>query len=864
MSSAPHQAAFDAQPDVVEADPSEAQSELSAALTPAAAAVAPFASTAALAPARHTHKFGGSSLADADRYRVAVGLLDDGSPHRIAVVSAMQGVTDALVALVAAARDGQDWAPAWAALRRRHLDTADSLDPHRRHGTRAVLEAEFDALRGALERVAAQADDQFAAALPGLGEVLSSHLMLAALGGEAAGWTRLDAREVLVVHPGEMGVGVDWALSRERLDAWRKQHAGRNVVVTGFVARDSHGRDTTLGRNGSDYSAAIFANLFDADALTIWTDVDGVLSADPRLVPDAVCLPSMSYAEACELAYFGAKVLHPQTLAPVQQRGIPLRIRNTRNPHSPGTLISLHSQADGAPVKGLSLVHDLAVLELVGNGMVGVPGTAERLFGALRGAGVSVTMISQGSSEHSICCAVRADQAQRGRAAILAAFADAMADGQAQDVTITPDICVLAAVGDGMVGLPGVAAQLFDGLAKARINLRAIAQGAGERNISVAIGARDATRALRAAHSAFWLSPQCISLGLIGPGKVGRALLAQLAAAQPRFQRDSRLDLRLRALADSRRMHLAPRAMPFDEAGEHFAADAEALDLQRFAEHVRAEHIPHALIVDCSGSDAVAAYYPQWIAAGIHIVTPSKHAGAGPLERYEAIREASRNGGQFRYEATVGAGLPIIQTLRSLLDTGDELTEVEGILSGTLAWLFNRYDGQTAFSELVREAHALGYTEPDPRDDLSGTDVARKLVILAREAGRSLSLDQIEVESLVPESLREVSKDEFFERLHELDAPLQQRFDAARAAGLSLRYLARLDRNGRASVGVVSPPPGHASLHGALTDNLIQFRTRRYADNPLVVQGPGAGPDVTAAGVFGDLLTIAQTLGARA
>jgi aspartokinase/homoserine dehydrogenase 1 len=857
MSSAPPQAAFDAQPDAAVAEEPLA-SDLDA---PVAAEP--------VAPARHTHKFGGSSLADDARYRVAVGLLDDGSRERVVVVSAMQGVTDALVALVSSALDGQDWAPAWAVLRRRHVEAAQSLDPHDRHGTIEAIEAEFARLRETIDGLRTQPDDTLAASLPGLGEVLSSYLMHAALGGDTAGWTRLDARDVLVVHPGEMGVGVDWTRSRENLDAWRKQHRSRDVIVTGFVARDAHGRDTTLGRNGSDYSAAIFANLFDADALTIWTDVDGVLSADPRLVPDAVCLPSMSYAEACELAYFGAKVLHPQTLAPVQQRGIPLRIRNTRNPRAPGTLISLRPQADGStPVKGLSLVHDLAVLELVGNGMVGVPGTAERLFGALRGAGVSVTMISQGSSEHSICVVVRADQAARGRDAIVAAFADAMADGQTQHVTVTPDICVLAAVGDGMVGLPGVAAQLFDGLAKARINLRAIAQGAGERNISVAIAAGDATRALRAAHSAFWLSPQCISIGLIGPGKVGRALLAQLAAAQPRLQRDARpqykLDLRLRAMADSRRMHLAPRAMAFEDAGDNFAADAEALDLERFAAHVRAEHIPHALIVDCSGSDAVAAYYPQWIAAGIHVVTPSKHAGAGPLARYEAIREASRNGGQFRYEATVGAGLPVIQTLRSLLDTGDELTEVEGILSGTLAWLFNRYDGQTAFSELVREAHALGYTEPDPRDDLSGTDVARKLVILAREAGRALSLEQIEVESLVPEALRGVSKDEFFERLHELDAPLQQRFDAARAAGLSLRYIARLDRDGRASVGVVSPPPGHASLHGALTDNLIQFRTRRYADNPLVVQGPGAGPDVTAAGVFGDMLTIAQTLGARA
>lgn len=838
----------------------------SAALAVAAPALV---ASGAAAPACHVHKFGGSSVADAARYRAVPPLIDDGASARLVVVSAMQGVTDALVELVAAARRRDALEPAFSSLSQRHLDAAAELDPGDRHRAAQALRREFGVLRQKLDRlIAGMVSDveaeQLAAALPGLGEVLSSYLLHAALGGDAAGWQRLDAREVLVVHPGEMGVGVDWNLSRARLADWRARHPGDRIVITGFVARDAHGFDTTLGRNGSDYSAAIFAHLFDADALTIWTDVDGVLSADPRLVPDAVCLPAMSYAEACELAYFGAKVLHPQTLAPVQQRGIPLRIRNARNPSAPGTLISTTPTADGAPVKGLSLVHDLAVLELVGNGMVGVPGTAERLFGALRGAGVSVTMISQGSSEHSICCVVRADQAQRGREAIVAAFADAMADGQAQDVSVTPDVCVLAAVGDGMVGTPGVAARLLGGLAQARVNVRAIAQGAGERNISVAIGARDATRALRAAHSAFWLSPQCVSVGLIGPGKVGRALLAQLAEAQPRFEHDSRLELRLRAIADSRRMQLSAKAMPPQDAVATLDG-GEALDLERFAAHVRAEHLPHALIVDCSGSDAVAAYYPQWLAAGIHVVTPNKQAGAGPLARYEAIRAATRNGGgKFRYEATVGAGLPVIQTLRSLLDTGDELTEVEGILSGTLAWLFNRYDGSAAFSDLVREAHRLGYTEPDPRDDLSGTDVARKLVILAREAGRPLSLEQVEVESLVPEALRTVSKDEFMARLDELDAPLKQRFDAARAAGLGLRYLARLDRDGRASVGVVSPPPGHASMHGALTDNLIQFRTRRYADNPLVVQGPGAGPDVTAAGVFGDILSIAQTLGARA
>jgi aspartokinase/homoserine dehydrogenase 1 len=818
----------------------------------------------------HVHKFGGSSLADAALYRAASALVDaDDARMRLVVVSAMQGTTDALIAMVSSARERRDWHDAWSALRERHRDAAVALGQARGHDLRAVVDAEFDGLRQALDALAAggAGADDAASGLPGLGEVLSSHLMHAALGGEAGGWRRLDARQILVVHAGEMGMQVDWDESRRRLAEWRLQQRSGDIVITGFVACDAKDRATTLGRNGSDYSASIFAGLFEADALTIWTDVDGVMSADPRLVPDTVCLPAISYAEACELAYFGATVLHPQTLAPVQSLGIPLRIRNSRRPHAPGTWIMAKSDAMDTPVKGLSLVRDQAVLELSGNGMAGVPGSAERLFAALHGVGVSVTMISQGSSEHSICCIVRADQAERGRAAIARAFSTDTAGGFMQTVSVTPGVCVLAAVGDGMVGTPGVAARLFGGLAQARVNVRAIAQGASERNISVAIASNEATRALRAAHAAFWLSPQSLSIGLIGPGKVGRALLAQLADAVPRLQRDQhpdrRLDLRLRAIADSRHMILAEQVLAPACAATALAAGATSVDLDHFAMHVRAEHLPHALIIDCSGSDAVAARYADWLDAGIHVVTPNKHAGSGPLQRYQAIRAASGKGCQFRYEATVGAGLPVIQTLRNLIDTGDVLAEIDGMLSGTLTWLFSRYDGSVPFSELVLEAQAMGYTEPDPRDDLSGLDVARKLVILAREAGRDLSLEDVDVENLVPASLREVGRGEFIARLAELDAPMRARLDDASAQGLGLRYLARLDRDGNARVGLVGLPAEHACRHARLTDNLVQFRSRRYADNPLVVQGPGAGPDVTAAGIFGDVLAIARTLGAR-
>ena len=537
-------------------------------------------------------------------------------------------------------------------------------------------------------------------------------------------------------------------------------------------------------------------------------------------------------------------------------------IRNTFNPSHPGTRIASSSEPSG-PIKGLTLSEQLAVLNLEGSGLIGVPGTAERVFAALRHAQVSVVMISQGSSEHSICCVVKQEDADRAQAALVNAFAHELTVGQVQRVQQVPGISVLAAVGDGMAGQPGVAARLFESLGRAQVNIRAIAQGSSERNISVAIDSDHATRALRAAHAGFYLSPQTFAVGVIGPGNVGATLLDQLLGARAGLLERANLDLRLRAIASRGRQLLDPRGIEGDWR-ERFKPASDPADLDRFTAHLLDSHLPHVVIVDCSASPEVADRYPQWLAAGIHVVTPNKQAGAGPLARYGAIREAAAaSGARFRYEATVGAGLPVISTLRDLLDTGDAVASIEGIFSGTLAWLFNRYDGSVPLSRLVAEARALGYTEPDPRDDLSGTDVARKLVILAREAGRALSLEDVAVESLVPASLRQGGVEDFMARLQEVDAAFDMRLAQAKAEGRVLRYVARLDAEGRASVGLVELPKEHAFANLRLTDNIVQFTTRRYCENPLIVQGPGAGPEVTAAGVFADLLRVAAGRGAR-
>lgn len=825
----------------------------------------------AAVPGWIVHKFGGSSVADAECFGRVAAILDGQPAGRLGVVlSACKGVTDALLALVALAeRQAPGISAGLDALRARHAEiAAGTLDAD---AARRYLEA-FDRdghdIEGILRTVsltrsaAASVTDLIA----GYGELWSTRLFreFFARRQRRAGEVRwIDAREVLVVEWGPLGPGVQWEESRARLARVVPAGFAGTLIITGFIAADRRGVQTTLGRNGSDFSASIFGALLDAQEIHIWTDVDGVLSADPRRVPDAQVIDSMSYNEAMELAYFGAKVIHPQTMAPAVGREIPIWIRNTFAPDRAATLICARP-ASTLAVKGITTIENIALVNLEGAGMIGVPGTANRLFGALREGGISVILISQGSSEHSICCAVPLDQSQAAVAAVRAAFARELADGQIQSVAVDSDLAILAVVGDGMAGLPGIAAKVFNALGAAGVNVRAIAQGASERNISVVVSGKAATRALRAVHAGFYLSPHTISVGVVGPGTVGRVLLDQMASQCERLQRDFKLDLRVRGILSSRKMLLSDRGVALSGWQAEFADAGAPTDLARFVEHVGTDYLPHRVIIDCTASSEVARHYGDWLAAGIHVVTPNKKANSGDLATYRALQQASRQGStHYLYEATVGAGLPVVQTLRDLRETGDEIRSIEGILSGTLAYLFNVYDGTRAFSEIVREAKTRGYTEPDPRDDLSGTDVARKLTILGREMGLPLQLADVRVESLVPAGLESGSIDEFLERLPAHDAAMAARFAAAAGRGTVLRYVGRLTADGMATVGVMECEPRHAFANIALTDNVVRFATSRYDNNPLIVQGPGAGPAVTAGGVFADLLRLTAYLGAR-
>src|SRR6185436_8754843 len=599
------------------------------------------------------HKFGGSSVADAECFRRVAHILETLPPGRLGVVlSACRGVTDALLGLVARAEAQDDaWRGDLDALRARHATIAESvLSAEAAKLYMAGFDRDRHDIEGILHTVklTRSAAQNVRDLIAGYGEIWSTKLFreFFASRGQRPGDVRwIDAREVVVVEWGPLGPAVQWEESRAKLRQLvpvdDSASFGGTLIITGFIASDRRGVQTTLGRNGSDFSGSIFGSLLDSSEIHIWTDVDGVLSADPRRVPDAKVIDALSYNEAMELAYFGAKVIHPQTMAPAVGRGIPIWIRNTFAPQKQGSLICSKPNSE-LPVKGITSIENIAMVNVEGAGMIGVPGTAHRLFGALREEGISVILISQGSSEHSICCAIPGNESERAARVVAAAFDREVKEGQIQSIQVDQGLAILAVVGDGMAGLPGISGQVFNALGSAGVNVHAIAQGASERNISVVVDGKDATRALRAVHSGFYLSPHTVSVGLIGPGAVGRALLEQLGAESARLRDEFKLDLRLRGIMGSKKMLLAEQNIPIEGWKAALDASPAAADAAKFVEHLHVDHLPHTVIIDCTADESVAKLYAEWLGAGIHVVTPNNKANSGPLSYYDSLKEARR------------------------------------------------------------------------------------------------------------------------------------------------------------------------------------------------------------------------------
>lgn len=813
-------------------------------------------------------KFGGSSVSTPDRIRdVKAIVLDTAKRERVVVVvSAFQGVTNQLLECARLAEQGDpEYLKLYDDLAQRHRRAVDDLVTRKKNGPlhtaiAGLLRELYDVLHGIhlLRHSPPRALDVTAS----FGERLSA-LIVSAHFHQTHPSVFVDSRHLVLTDDQFTHASVQFNQTNELIREYFKQLFAKkkNVVpiVTGFIGSTEDGRTTTIGRNGSDYSAAIFGAALKASTIEIWTDVDGILSADPKAVASSFVLPQMSYEEAMELSYFGAKVLHSATIAPAVARNIPILIKNTLNPSAPGTLISDHSENWEGVAKGISSVDEIALFSLRGMNMVGVPGTSERLFSALATHKVNVILISQASSEHTICFAISKSDVPAARRAVAEEFKFEL-HNRFTSLDEAPNQTIVAIVGDGMKGTPGVSGKVFQALGRNSINVTAIAQGSSERNISFVINSSQKVRALNVIHQAFFEKMKRLAVIVVGVGNIGGALLRQLHQ-QRSYLQSLGFDVRVCGIANSKRFVLSSEGIDLKKWREELDRSGTIMQAGEFAKGIAALEFTNAVLVDCTASAEIVDAYPKFVRANLHIITPNKKANVLPWKQYRELMELMKSREKhFLYEANVGAGLPVISTLNDLIASGDQIVKIEGIFSGTLSYLFNNYDGARSFSGFVQEAHQLGYTEPDPRDDLSGDDVARKLLILARKLGMKMDMKNIRVENLVDLNLRKGAFTEsFFKSYVAQDDAIRKRLERARLKGAVLRYVGILQGQA-AFAGLKEIPLNHPFASTTGSDNIIAFTTHRYARTPLVVQGPGAGADVTAMGVFSDILKLLHYL----
>ncbi|MBK5280115.1 MAG: bifunctional aspartate kinase/homoserine dehydrogenase I [Bacteroidia bacterium] len=808
-------------------------------------------------------KFGGSSVSTPQRIKSVIEIV---KPRLVdqdvaLVFSAFGGITDTIINLSGLALAGSpEYRTELAQLEKRHLDAVRELIDMQNQ-SKVLAQVKFmmneleDVLHGVFlvkERTPRSLDY-----IMSFGERLSAYIISEAFKVEGVKAEFLDARNVVRTDNHFGNAKINFEVTNKLIQDHFKLHSALQII-TGFVGTSESGETTTIGRSGSDYTGAIFAGALKASSLEIWTDVDGMMTADPRKVKKAFTVKEMTYEEAMELSHFGAKVIFPATMQPAMINKIPILIKNTFNPAFPGTTISNQANGRSLIIKGISSMSNISLLNVQGSGLIGVVGVSMRLFGTLAKEKINVILISQASSEHSICFAVESQFSLRAKSAIEKEFQYEIRSNEMNPVVVEDGRAIVAIVGENMKHNPGTSGKLFGALGKNGVNVYAIAQGSSELNISVVVQQSDVSKALNSLHEAFFLSDRkVLNVFLVGTGLIGKELLKMMEQQFAHLAEQNQLEVNVIGVANSKKMLFAEEGLNFLTAVNKMIEGGEQMEMGAFVDRMKVLNLSNSIFVDCTSSEEVTDAYDDILNANISIVTPNKKANSGPFGKYTQLKKtASKRGVRFLYETNVGAGLPVINTLNDLLLSGDKVIRIEAVLSGTMNFIYSSFVAGKKFSDVVKEAREKGYTEPDPRDDLNGMDVARKALILSREAGHSLELSDIQVENLVPEDCRkEVDIEKFFKLLKTHDNVFDDLRAKAEEKGEKLRYMAVLE-NGQAKVSLTSVNGSHPFYSLAGSDNIILLTTERYHDRPMVIRGPGAGSTVTAAGVFADIIRI--------
>ena len=808
-------------------------------------------------------KFGGTSVANSASITRVMSIVQQEEQCTV-VVSALGGVTDLLLqAMEQAAQNDDNYTKVFPRLEERHLEVIKGFIPAKsQSGIISFVKVELNRLETLLEGIAMlqEITPKAANKVASFGEHLSSTIIAAVFRENNIDVRLLDGRDLIETNIQNNRQIIHWENTAKKVKSLYASSTANVTLVPGFIAKNSKGENTTLGRGGSDFTAAILANILEASSLEIWTDVSGMFTAHPKIVAQANPITQLSYLEAMELSHFGAKVIYPPTLQPLVEKNIPVYIKNTFSTEDKGTLITqAKSTLNGQVVKGISHIDNVSLVSLEGSGMVGIPGFSKRLFEALSIENINVIMITQASSEHSICIGLRSEDAQRAKEIIDEEFAFEISLNKVDHALVENDMINVAMVGDDMKNHQGISGKMFSTLGMNNVNIRAIAQGASERNISIIITKKDTHKALNCLHEAFFEENiKQLNLFVIGVGNVGSKLMEQIHQQQQYLQDILQLRIRVIAMANSRTMVLSDTGIDLT-SWEDALAQGDKSDVDSFFAHAKKLNLRNSIFVDNTANEAIATEYQRYLENNIGVVTCNKIACADQLRNYQTLKKTSRKySSPFLFETNVGAGLPVIDTLSNLIASGDRIHKIQAVLSGSLNFVFNNFLENNTFKEVVIQAQKEGYTEPDPKIDLSGVDVARKILILARESGLGIELGDIANDPFLPkECLDTIDNASFFESLDTHNDHFNHLLENAKSNNAKLKYVAQLENN-QASVGLQEIPQGHDFYNLEGSDNIILFYTDRYRDQPLIVKGAGAGAAVTASGIFGDIIRIGK------